>query len=358
MAYYPFMHIRQARGKSVYVALSGGVDSSVSAALLVRRGARVTAVFMKPWQPPELGAAGCLWERDRADALAVAAHLGIPLETWDVSSEYERLVADPMISGYRSGMTPNPDVACNRHIKFGLFAARAQAAGAELIATGHYARVVRDKGDLYVARGTDPDKDQSYFLYDVPTSVLPRVLFPVGDMLKRDVRALAIRMKLPNAAKKDSQGVCFVGQLDMAEFLRMRITAKRGMIVHLDGRVLGEHDGAMFYTIGQRHGLDLKDGGGPYYVVATDIVTNSVTVGPESALMTRTIRVRDMAWHGPRPPASARLTAQIRYRTAAVGVSIGRAGMLHFSRPVRAAAPGQSVVFYRGQRVVGGAIIR
>ena len=354
MAYYTSVTKRQAAKKLIYVALSGGVDSAVAAALLVREGHRVVAVFMRPWQPPGFA---CSWQREHEDAARVAAHCGIPLLDWDFSREYGRKVALPMVRSYRNGNTPNPDVDCNREIKFGLFAQRAFREGADAIATGHYARIVRRDGHLYLAAARDTNKDQTYFLWAVPPVVLDRVLFPVGAMTKSQVRAFARRTGLPVAEKKDSQGVCFVGDLDVKSFLASRIRPKRGNIVHRDGRVLGTHDGAAYYTVGQRHGLDIKDGSGPYYVIARDTRRNIVTVGTEADLSSAAARIHGARWFGPAPAAGSRVQVKIRYRSASIPAVVRPRGGLKFSRPARAVASGQSAVVYRGKLLLGGGIL-
>lgn len=346
VAYYVVMRST----KIAYVAMSGGVDSSVAALLLKRQGFAVVGVYMKPWQPSGVR---CLWQTDREDAMRVASHLGIPLETWNFSRQYGARVARPMIADYRRGITPNPDVECNRHIKFGLFAKRAFREGATVVATGHYA----DIDGPYLRRPKDRDKDQTYFLWGIPRAVIARTRFPLAQLTKTQVRAIARRAGLPTAGKKDSQGVCFIGELDMKSFLARRIKSRPGRILHYDGRVLGMHDGAAYYTTGQRHGLDIKDGGGPYYVIARNIRRNTVTVGSEADLYSNTARITAVHWLGKRPASRQRILVQIRYRTAAVPATIDRAGMIRFSQPVRAVAPGQSAVIYAGSRLLGGGIL-
>jgi tRNA-specific 2-thiouridylase len=227
-------------GKKVYVAMSGGVDSSVAAALLKARGFHVVGVFMKPWQPR---GSACLWRRDREDALRVCSSLDIPLHTWDFSSEYGQKVAGPMIRGYKEGITPNPDVECNRLIKFGLFYDRAMREGADYVATGHYARIRSSAGRHWIAAAADGNKDQTYFLWGLRPRCLGRTLFPLGELTKPQVRRIARQMGLSVADKKDSQGVCFVGPIHFRDFLRARVKGVPGEVVDVRGRRLGTHEG-------------------------------------------------------------------------------------------------------------------
>lgn len=273
--------------RKVYVAMSGGVDSSVAAALLKERGFRVVGVFMKPWQPKGLT---CQWHQDRQDAMRVAAALDIPLHTWDFSREYGRAIAEPLVDGYRSGVTPNPDVECNRQIKFGLFFDRAIQEGADFIATGHYACIKCSGGRLWISASKDTEKDQTYFLWGVRNQCLERTLFPVGEFTKRQVRDIARHKGISVADKKDSQGVCFVGPIPFRDFLKQRIAIRSGSIQDLHGRLLGTHDGAAYYTIGQRHGLGLTTGDGPYYVIRKNIRKNLLIVGDEKALYGTNLR--------------------------------------------------------------------
>lgn len=339
----------------VYVAMSGGVDSSVSAALLKKRGFEVRGVYMNPWRP---FGTQCRADQDEADARAVAKQLGIPFETWDFSKTYADKVAEPMIEAYRTGTTPNPDVGCNSFIKFGDFFKEARKRGADFIATGHYARTIKKDGTVYLRRGADPDKDQSYFLWATPAEVLPHLLIPVGGMIKKtEVRAAAEKVGLVVAKKKDSQGVCFIGQLDMKGFLKTKIPTTPGDVLDMQGNKVSTHDGAAYYTIGQRHGMDIKRGDGPFFVVAKDIQKNTITVGPDSALYGTKARVDHFHWFGPKPKAGERLLVQIRYRTKAIPATLDAQGNLIFTKPARAIAPGQSAVFYRGSRLLGGGVI-
>ena len=276
--------------------MSGGVDSSVSAALLKDAGFDVVGVYMRQWSPEILGKE-CIWKIDRQDAMMVCAKLKIPFETWDFSKEYEKQVGKYMIDSYKKGITPNPDVMCNKIIKFGLFFDKAMKNGADFVATGHYARISipslrgvattkqsrtyeiatspeapRNDGNLKLLKSKDKNKDQTYFLYEIKKNQLNKILFPVGNLEKPEVRKLAKKFGLENAQKKDSQGVCFIGQFNMKEFLKMYIKPKQGKIVDISHsreyeNIVGAHDGVYYYTIGQRHGLDIKNGQGPYFVV-------------------------------------------------------------------------------------------
>lgn len=318
---------------------------------------------MKPWQPAGYK---CVWQADRQDALRVAAILNIPLLTWDFSREYGQRVAKYMLDGYRRGITPNPDIICNKEIKFGLFFCRAIRQGADFVATGHYARLmkrmtrgVRRETQHYVLRAArDMNKDQTYFLWAIKPQRLERTLFPVGDLLKSQVRELARKASLTTAAKKDSQGVCFIGELDVKSFLARSIRSRAGKILHTDGRILGTHDGAEYYTIGQRHGLDIKDGSGPYFVIRKDVRQNIIIVGLEKELYGWTAKLIKTNWFEPRPAVGTRVQVKIRYRTPSHSAIIERNGMLTFACPVKAITPGQSAVIYQGSRLIGGGIIR
>ncbi len=350
--------------KTVYVAMSGGVDSSVAAALLVKEGYDVTGVFFKPWTPtpPDLplnlrgGAVGfCNWQQDRLDAMRVAAKLKISFKTWDFSLEYGKKVADYMVEGYRAGITPNPDVMCNKEIKFGLFLKKALAEGADYIATGHYAITKNNK--LYKAK--DKNKDQTYFLWTLTQDQLKHCLFPIGDYTKPEVRKLAKKYGLATATKKDSQGVCFVGELDMHDFLREYIKPVTGEIV-CDGRIVGHHDGASYYTIGQRHGLNITIGGGPYYVVKKDIKKNIIYVS-KFRMTNDEFLINDVNVINASKKLPKNIQVQIRYRAPAVPATLDirhSAFVIRASRPLDEVAEGQSAVMYSGQEVLGGGIFQ
>ncbi|MBU1348505.1 tRNA 2-thiouridine(34) synthase MnmA [Patescibacteria group bacterium] len=353
---------------SVLVGMSGGVDSSVAAALLKQRGFRVVGGFIRNWSDSEDPWTGeCAWKSERRDALRVAAYLDIPLKTFDFEKAYRSRVVDEMVSGYAAGRTPNPDVLCNEVIKFGLFADAARSLGFGHVATGHYARIRRGwAGHARLLRGTDPEKDQSYFLYRVPQDVLRRCLFPIGHLIKQDVRELASDMGLPVASKPDSQGICFIGKLDMSDFLKTRIDMVPGDIVDSDGHVIGRHDGLATYTIGQRHGMR-QPGGPAWYVASKDIATNRLIVvdrDDHPALFSTELVVADVHWTRGRKPTMPLLgmEVQVRYRQNPVNAEISAGPSegtvrVRFDRPVKAAAPGQSAVFYRRDECIGGGTI-
>jgi tRNA-specific 2-thiouridylase len=338
--------------KKVICAMSGGVDSSVSAALLKKAGYDVVGVYMRQWAPKILEQE-CIWKEDRQDAMRVCAKLGIPFLTWDFSKEYEEEVGKYMIDSYKKGITPNPDVMCNKIIKFGLFFDRAIKEGADFIATGHYAQT--NKGKLLKAE--DKNKDQTYFLYTISKKQLEKTLFPIGNLTKPEVRKLAKKFKLENASKKDSQGVCFIGQFNMKEFLKVYIKPKVGKILSLKGKEIGDHDGVYYYTIGQRHGLNIKDGGGPYYVVKKDIKKNIIYVGTEKDLSAKKTKIINITWINKPKSFPALVDARARYRAPLQKAKLFKNGELIFNKSERAIAPGQSVVFYKGKQVLGGGII-
>lgn len=340
--------------KRVFVAMSGGVDSSVSAALLKKAGFDVVGVYMKQWSPKVLGSQ-CIWKQDRQDAMAVCAKLGIPFLTWDYSKEYEKQVGKYMIDSYKKGITPNPDVMCNKVIKFGLFYDKAVKMGADFVATGHYA--ISKNGKLLKAK--DDNKDQTYFLYTLKKDQLSKIIFPVGFYTKPEVRILAKEFKLENAEKKDSQGVCFIGPLNMKHFLKSYIKPKKGNIMLIkNNKVIGSHDGVYYYTIGQRHGLDVKDGQGPYFVVKKDIKKNIIYVGSEKDLLGQKTKVIDISWINKPKNFPVLFDVKIRYRTKSEKARLDKNGNLIFIKPQRAVTQGQSAVFYRGNEVLGGGVIK
>lgn len=342
----------------VYVGLSGGVDSSVTAALLKAAGHDITGVFMKNWTR-DIGGVTCPWRQDLADAKRVAVQLGIPFKVFDFQRQYKQKVVDYMLAEYANGCTPNPDVMCNQEIKFKLFLQMALDEGAELIATGHYARV--QDGQLLSA--TDKSKDQTYFLYRVSEEALSKTLMPIGELKKSQVRAKANKLGLATATKPDSQGICFVGEVGIADFIQEFMPVKTGPIIdQRSGRTLGEHVGALLYTLGQRRGLGLG-GGLPYYVVATDVKKNIVYVSTkldDDQLWKTNVELSDIHWINRPPTATKTYHAKVRYQGDQVKAKIkisGRSATVTLSKAQRAVTPGQSVVLYEGERVVGGGIV-
>ena len=348
------------RGTHVTVGMSGGVDSSLTAALLVEQGYHVTGVYLRNWSR-DLPGFKCPWAEDLADAERVAVRLGIGFEVWDCEEAYRQEVVDYLVDSYRQGLTPNPDVMCNEKIKFGTFARLAEEHGADLIATGHYARTRRGR----LLRSADAHKDQTYFLWRVPGTVLARALFPIGDISsKTEVREMAAARGLEVASKPDSQGICFVGEVGLRPFLLEEIERKPGDIVEWGtGRVLGRHQGAFLYTVGQRKGLDL--GGGPArYVVRTDTEANIVTVTDDLScpdLWTSRVCCHDARWVGGAAPADGRYLARTRHtgqlrEVEAVFAPEGGTFSISYPEPVRTVAPGQSVVLYEGEECLGGGV--
>jgi tRNA-specific 2-thiouridylase len=411
--------------------MSGGVDSSVGAALLKADGYDATGVFIKVWQPDWMD---CNWREDRLDAMRVAAVLDIPFITLDLEKEYKRDVVDYMIAEYKAGRTPNPDVMCNKSVKFGAFYDWAMKNGADFVATGHYARIVEsheskveDKerkegeeretfsegilgarrreskthgqqamtacpdGDVslnepkyHMLAGSDPNKDQSYFLWNIRREQLPHILFPIGDIEKPEVRKLAKKFKLPNADKKDSQGLCFIGKVDIKEFLSHYMEPKEGKVLDESGKVIGHHDGAFFLTIGERHSfiIDVKTPHDkPYFIVSKDIEKNTITVSnkdPQGLLAEAKtlVQLEKTNWMSGIPQIGAMhefakspsYSGRARYRqpleplvftSIKEGTIDGRGGTaeVEFSKPQNALTPGQSLVVYDGEVCLGGGII-
>lgn len=335
----------------VFVGLSGGVDSAVSAALLKKQGHEVTGVFIKGWYPPGLR---CTWADDRRDAMRVAAHLRIPFVTLDASSEYKKGVIDYLLSEYQAGRTPNPDVMCNREVKFGAFFAYAKERGADLIATGHYAQA--KEGSLF--RGVDPEKDQSYFLWAISKEALSRTIFPVGGFRKGRTRELAERMKLPVAAKRDSQGICFLGSVSVEGFLLAEFGEAPGIAVDEGGKEVGKHHGAVLHTIGER--VSLTDApSGPWYVVRKSVRENLLVVAKErrTEVLTKSVAFSSPNWLADLP--SGEIQAQYRYHGPLVAGTLGpnEGSFLPKESLPEALASGQSLVFYTGDQCLGGAII-
>lgn len=343
--------------KKVFVGLSGGVDSAVSAALLKEAGHEVTGVFIETWHPDFLP---CTWREDRREAMRVAAHLEIPFISLNLSEEYRKDVGEYFISEYARGRTPNPDVLCNRSVKFGGFTDFARKKGADAVATGHYAQILQGAETLEMHKGKDADKDQSYFLWMLREEEFDRIMFPIGSYTKPEVRKLAEQFKLPNARRKDSQGICFLGAVDLHDFLGRYIPLKDGTLLNMDNKVIGSHRGASLYTIGERHGftaLHTTAHEEPLYVVRADIQANTVQVGhladiPKYSTFTLT--------HATFASDSREGTfaAKIRYRGELFPCTVEQVGdraRVTFAEPISIAL-GQSIVFYQGSRLVGGGV--
>lgn len=359
-------HGRIMRGR-IMLGVSGGVDSAVAALLLTRAGHAVEGMFMQNWEDD--GSGDCRAEDDRRDAVAVCGRLGIPFHARNFAREYWAGVFERFLAEYRAGRTPNPDVLCNREIKFRTFLDEARALGAGRIATGHYARIERRGRRWALLRAHDAAKDQSYFLHQLGQEALAATLFPVGHLPKAQVRALARAAALPVHAKKDSTGICFIGERDFRSFLSRYLPAQPGEIRSTDGQRVGEHAGAFYYTLGQREGLQIGGVRGraaaPWYVVGKDVARNLLWVDQRSDspyLFSMRLAADEAHWTDGAPPAARfACTAKTRYRQAdeACEVEVADDGTLRvaFARPQRAVTPGQSVVFYRDDECLGGAVI-
>jgi tRNA-specific 2-thiouridylase len=376
--------------KTVFVGVSGGVDSSVAAALLKDQGYNVVGVFIRTWSPDFIE---CTWQGERRDAMRVCAHLDIPFLECDAEEAYKKGVADYMIEEYKKGNTPNPDVMCNREVKFGVFWQFAKAHGADFIATGHYARVLRSQSSFQSSltpflgvpkngtpppvasqglcelhKGIDSAKDQSYFLWTLTQTDLAHTLFPVGHLKKTEVRKLAEKYKLSTAVKKDSQGVCFLGPLDMKDFLKHYIETKKGDVLNKEGKVIGSHDGAIFFTLGERHGFNIfknEDNSKPLYVVSKNIDKNTITV---SALLDYSkkdfsgsqINATKSNWISSIPESNKDYTAQIRYHGELLNCKVNCLGQTSaeviFDKSVLV-DKGQSIVIYDNDICLGGCVV-
>jgi tRNA-specific 2-thiouridylase len=348
----------------VVVGMSGGVDSSVAALLLKREGFDVVGLFMKNWEDDDTDEY-CSTRQDLIDAAAAADVIGIELEAVNFAAEYKDRVFAEFLREYGAGRTPNPDVLCNAEIKFKAFLDHAMRLGAEKIATGHYARVDSGGGHHRLLRGKDAAKDQSYFLHRLTQEQLAHVMFPVGELKKAEVRRIALEAGLPNHAKKDSTGICFIGERPFREFLNRYLPKAPGPIVDDQGRAVGEHIGLAFYTIGQRKGIGLGGAGEPWYVAGKDLAANKLIVvqgHDHPLLMKRTLAADEASWIAGAPPAErSEHTAKTRYRQADAPCTLNRvlasAIRVDFATPQWAVTPGQSVVLYDDDACLGGGVI-
>lgn len=353
--------------KKVALGMSGGVDSSVCAALLKEQGYDVTGVFLECWRAP-----GCRAEEDRQDALKVALQLGIPFTVLDFKEAYRLKVVEYFFEEYKAGRTPNPDVLCNKEIKFGLFYEWAMAQGFDYVATGHYAQIVQVGGTYQLGMSNDTHKDQTYFLYRLEKEQLPHILFPIGDRKKAQVREKAAAYGLPTASKPDSQGICFIGEINVHNFLKERLGENPGDVVDTKGRVIGKHSGLWFYTIGQRHGFDssfiVKDIDGinkhaipPFYVIGKDATTNQLIVGFGAQTYKDAFDISGVHWMTELPQESESLQVRIRHTGVLYTCSLSKKTddlySVRLTESVSGIAAGQSAVFYSKNICLGGGVI-
>jgi len=376
---------KQVKKKKVLIALSGGIDSAVSAYLLKKRGYQVEAAFMKNWSSTKgLLKNDCPWLEDRQDALRVAAFLKIPLRTLDFEKQYSATVMKYFFKEYRLGRTPNPDVLCNKEIKFKLLYNWAIKNGFDYLATGHYAKVVKSDKlkvkshksnfklstlNFQLFRSADEFKDQTYFIYNIKTNQLPHLMFPVGGMKKAAVKKLAAKIGLPNKDKKESMGLCFVGKIRLKDFLEQKLKPKAGKIVDQNGKIIGKHQGLFNYTLGQRQGIAVGGSGGPYYVFKKDLKTNTLYVtsdADDKKLNTQEVNIHSVNWINPVYPLPStnyhlHFLGRYRHQGQLVPLTVTKTGKGHysvkFSKPQKAVASGQSLVLYKGKICVGGGVI-
>ena len=347
----------------VMLGMSGGVDSSVAAYLLKKEGYQVSGVFMQNWrEDAENGF--CTSKEDTLDAIAVADMLGIDIDIVNFEKEYQEKVFQYFLQEYAAGRTPNPDVLCNSEIKFKAFLDHALAQGADYIATGHYVRKKIQEGKTYLLKAKDLHKDQSYFLYRINGKQLHHSLFPLGELTKKEVRFKANEIKLPTASKKDSTGICFIGERPFREFLSHYLVLCPGIMRSPEGKILGEHMGLAFYTIGQRQGLGIGGNGAPWYVAAKDISNNELLVvqGHDHPLLfSKELVMNDLSFIDGQRPAEGEYQVKIRYRMPDIRAELNYLAddeaKLRFGEPVWAVTPGQSAVIYNGDICLGGGII-
>lgn len=347
--------------EKVAVGISGGVDSAVATALLLEQGYEVIGVHLYCYDDSP----SCTADDDRTSAIRVAKHLGIPIKVWDLRKQYKKKVISYFFDEYKAGRTPNPDIVCNREIKFGIFLEKAlNELNVDYVATGHYARAVKDKSGFHLLKGVDEGKDQSYFLYGLTQALLEHILFPNGNLTKKEVRKMAKEFDLPNFDRPDSQGICFIGPIDVAEFLREHLPVVKGQVVSTKGEVIGEHDGAWFFTEGQRRGFRVFKTGLPLYVIKKDVASNTLIVGRSEESEVKEFQVRDVHWVNPtmnnEQLTIGKLGVRIRHLGEIMPATLKPLDselLAKLTKPAFGVAPGQSAVFYRGDEVLGGGII-
>lgn len=349
--------------ETIWVGASGGVDSSVAMYLLKKAGYNVVACYLKTWQPDFIE---CTWQQDRRDAMRVAASLEIPFVTLDVEAVYKKEVADYMINEYKAGRTPNPDILCNKEVKFGVFLRYALAHGATKVATGHYARITQSNGSTVIQEAVDSTKDQSYFLWAIPPEALSQVMFPIGEYTKKQVRDIAHKYGLVTAIKKDSQGVCMLGEITIKDFLSHFVTCTPGPVIDVTGVVVGEHDGALLYTLGQRHGFRAQLKGSAterLYVIAKDITANTITVDEVPPLLSQgqTTQLVCASWFVSDIRDYASISARMRYQGKKYACEVVAKDMetleVRWHESIDMPASGQVVVLYTGDLCLGGGVV-
>lgn len=354
-----------AQNQTVVVGMSGGVDSSVSALLLKQQGYRVIGMFMKNWEEKDSNG-NCCASLEFDDVVRVCEQIDIPYYTVNFVQEYWDHVFTHFIDELKQGYTPNPDILCNREIKFKVLLNKAMAIGGNFLATGHYCRHRFHEGEHQLLKGSDPGKDQSYFLYTMGQAALSRVMFPVGEMLKQDLRALAHHHQVATSAKKDSTGICFIGKRNFKEFISQYLPYTPGKFETLDGKIVGEHEGVAYYTLGQRKGMGIGGPGEPWFVVGKDVARNVVYLEQgmrHPALYCDELTATDVSWVSGRPPGPLpyRCSSKVRYRQPDQECTITKIDNgtihVHFAVPQRAVTPRQSIVFYDGDVCLGGAMI-
>jgi tRNA-specific 2-thiouridylase len=348
----------QNKETKVYVALSGGVDSAVAAYLLQKQQYDVTGVFMKNWSGRDFGIQDeCPWEKDQKDAQAICQKLNIPFKTYNFEKEYREDVVNYFFNEYKAGRTPNPDIMCNQKIKFGRFLAKALSQGADMIATGHYA----DKSeDNFLLRAADPNKDQTYFLYRLNKDQISKTLFPLGRLTKPQVRDIAAKAQLPVAEKKDSQGICFIGKIDVQEFLETQIKPQKGDIIDIDtNKKVGEHKGVWFFTNGQREGLRIGGAAKPYFVADKDLERNLlyVAMGKNNpSLYQKEFNLENTHWRDKEPSTNEAYKGMVRYRQTPKTCKYSTNKVI-FDKPLWKPAPGQAIVLINDKKILGGGVV-